>query len=60
MIKNNLIPLAGFSTITFYAYAREIRVHGFLRCEVLHTSSDRKTLHNGIYCIFAAANPLFA
>ena len=27
-------PLAGFSTITFYAYGREIRVHGFLQCEV--------------------------
>ena len=26
--------LAGFSTITFYAYAREIRVHGFLQREV--------------------------
>ena len=27
-------PLAGFSTITFYAYGREIRVHGFLQREV--------------------------
>ena len=32
--KNNLNPLAGFSTITFYAYGREIRVHGFLQREV--------------------------
>ena len=34
MIKNNLNPLAGFSTITFYAYRHEIRVHGFLQREV--------------------------
>ena len=34
MIKNNLNPLAGFSTITFYAYGREIRVHGFRQREV--------------------------
>ncbi len=27
-------PLAGFSTITFYAYGREIRAHGFLQREV--------------------------
>ena len=27
-------PLAGFSTITFYAYGREIRVRGFLQREV--------------------------
>lgn len=27
-------PVAGFSTITFYAYGREIRVHGFLQREV--------------------------
>ncbi|MBR6160957.1 MAG: hypothetical protein IKQ75_03720 [Bacteroidales bacterium] len=26
--------IAGFSTITFYAYGREIRVHGFLQREV--------------------------
>ena len=27
-------PLVSFSTITFYSYAREIRVHGFLQREV--------------------------
>lgn len=27
-------PIAGFSTITFYAYGREIRVHGFFQSEV--------------------------
>lgn len=27
-------PIAGFSTITFYAYNHEIRVHGFLQREV--------------------------
>lgn len=27
-------PVVGFSTITFYAYGREIRVHGFLQQEV--------------------------
>ena len=27
-------PLAGFSSITFYAYGREVRVHGFLQREV--------------------------
>ena len=27
-------PLAGFSTITFYAYGRAIPVHGFLQREV--------------------------
>ena len=27
-------PLAGFSSITFHAYGREIRVHGFLQREV--------------------------
>ena len=27
-------PLAGFSSITFYAYGREIRVHGFYQREV--------------------------
>lgn len=27
-------PIAGFSTITFYAYGREISVHGFLQREV--------------------------
>ena len=27
-------PIAGFSTIIFYAYGREIRVHGFLQREV--------------------------
>jgi hypothetical protein len=27
-------PVAGFSTITFYAYGREIRVHGFFQSKV--------------------------
>ena len=27
-------PIAGFSTITFYAYGREILVHGFFQREV--------------------------
>ncbi len=27
-------PIAGFSTIIFHAYGREIRVHGFLQCDV--------------------------
>lgn len=27
-------PIAGFSTITFYAYGRAIQVHGFFKSEV--------------------------
>lgn len=27
-------PLIGFSSITFYAYGREIKVHGFTKSEV--------------------------
>ncbi|MBR3573237.1 MAG: hypothetical protein IKN99_08300 [Bacteroidales bacterium] len=38
-------PLAGFSTIIFYAYGREIRVHGFLQREV----REMKRLWKG-YC----------
>ena len=27
-------PIAGFSTISFFAYGREIHVHGFFQSEV--------------------------
>ena len=53
-------PLTGFSTITFYAYGREIRVHDYLQREVRYNYICLIELHNGIYCIFAAANPSFA
>ena len=37
-------PLAGFSTITFYAYGREIHVHWFLQREVRESGSLSSSL----------------
>ena len=53
-------PPAAFSTITFYAFGCEIRVHDFLQREVRYNFFCQIELYNRIYCIFAAANPSFA
>lgn len=37
IFQSKILPrsyIAGFSTITFHSYGREIRVHGFLQREV--------------------------
>ncbi|MBQ3749952.1 MAG: hypothetical protein II865_01420 [Bacteroidales bacterium] len=51
--------IAGFSTITFYAYGREIRVHGFLQREVREMNQlveGRLRCHNGKIKVLRTGN----
>jgi len=52
-------PLAGFSAITFYAYGREIPVHGFLQREVREMNQlveGRLRCHNGKIKVLRTGN----